>query len=180
MSSDKIDLILEKLERIEKKVDSIIDDSTGERLEAEESLEEISQLDNRKKLEEVKEQFRVEIEKEQAKKEEKERKRIKEFLENKEQTSVVSNDKLPEIWANLLEIFKSEISAPSFQTWFLPLEPVGFIEDKLVVKTQNEFTRDWLEDRYLELLEKAIYELTDEEIEFEFVTVDSKVIKDLI
>ena len=34
------------------------------------------------------------------------------------------------------------------------------------------FTQDWLENRYLGLLEKTIYELTEKEIEFEFVTVN--------
>ncbi|MGM0501766.1 MAG: hypothetical protein ACQERJ_04505 [Bacillota bacterium] len=172
MSLDKIDLILEKLERIEKKVDSIINNSPEERVGIEEeSLEDISQPNNQKELEKVREELKTEVEKERA---ELEAKEVKEFLENKEQSPLISSDELPEIWANLLKEIKEQVSYKDFD-WFLKLKPITFIGDILVIEA-GALVQTSIET---ELLEKVIYELTGKEIKVKFDTLDSKLIKAL-
>ncbi|WP_018249095.1 DnaA N-terminal domain-containing protein [Orenia marismortui] len=174
MKSDKINLILEKIEKIESRLDSIEGELRGE------GEKEVSQSDNSIKLEEIKKEFRKEFQQEKSELKEREIEKLKTFLENKAKDSVIPNKKIPELWGDLMEVFKSEMSTSSFETWFSTLEPVAFVEDTLIVSVKNEFAQDWIETKFLRLLEKTTYQLTDKKIKFKFVTLDSDVVRRLI
>lgn len=180
MNSDKLDLILDKLEKIEKKVDSIRDESPEEKLGIkEENSEGTSQPVNKKELEQVKEQFKEEVERERAKFKQERRKLFRKKLKTEEQNLVISNENLPKTWASLLRGVNKEISPSIFESHFLSLTPIAFVENTLVVEVPNKIRQEWLEDYYLDLLEVAIHELTGEEIKFKFGTPDSEIVKGL-
>jgi len=166
MSWDKLNLILEKLEGIAERLDNI---EAGLKPKEEVSITEIGQSDNREKIKEIKKQFQEEIELKKAQKEKREQKKLKQLLDASKDSLIISNERLPEIWSNILEILKDSIAEPSLETWFLKIEPIKFMGDRLIIKTPNEFTKDWLETRYLDMLERIIYQLTDEEIRFKFI-----------
>ncbi|WP_394187101.1 DnaA ATPase domain-containing protein [Metabacillus halosaccharovorans] len=64
-------------------------------------------------------------------------------------------------WADILEVLKKNMSAPSFETWFN--STTAKIENHTWnVIAVNEFSRDWLESRYLLDIENAIYQVTGE------------------
>ena len=62
------------------------------------------------------------------------------------------------IWAQVLEVVRSELNTPTFKTWFENTVPVEVADGRLVVAVQNEFAREWLESRYSGLLRAALSE----------------------
>ncbi|WP_449620718.1 DnaA N-terminal domain-containing protein [Robertmurraya sp. Marseille-Q9965] len=56
-----------------------------------------------------------------------------------------------ECWTQILHIISDKISKPSFDTWFKGTKGI-IVENKITVICNNEFQRDWLEERYRELI----------------------------
>ncbi|HEO8420506.1 TPA: hypothetical protein VBX77_002532 [Yersinia enterocolitica] len=56
-----------------------------------------------------------------------------------------------QIWKEVLQLISTQISMPSFETWLK--NTTCSIENNLVtVYCENEFQRDWLEERYTSLM----------------------------
>ena len=62
------------------------------------------------------------------------------------------------IWNDCLEIIRENTRPQSYKTWFEPIIPVGYKEDKniLVIQVPSNFFYEWLEDQYISLLRLAI------------------------
>jgi chromosomal replication initiator protein len=72
-----------------------------------------------------------------------------------------SQEELEHIWQETLNKIKEKLSNPSFRTWFSNTSPLKVTKnDKLIIKVPNDFIKDWIETRYIELIEEIIYELT--------------------
>ncbi len=78
-----------------------------------------------------------------------------------------------QVWNETLEVVRSELNTPTFKTWFEHTEPVGLIEDTLVVSVPNDFARDWLESRYAGLLTSALTQVTGEPLKVRFQVVST-------
>ncbi|WP_240675954.1 DnaA N-terminal domain-containing protein [Ammoniphilus sp. CFH 90114] len=66
------------------------------------------------------------------------------------------------LWSDVLGLLKDRMSKPAFETWFK--ETKAMIEgNNWIIITPNEFSRDWLESRYLSEIKEAIYSTTKEE-----------------
>jgi chromosomal replication initiator protein len=74
------------------------------------------------------------------------------------------------LWNQVLERIKKKISKPSFETWMKATKAHALKGDTLTVIAPNEFNRDWLEDRYADLIADLLFELTGEELEAKFIT----------
>ncbi|ACL68764.1 chromosomal replication initiator protein DnaA [Halothermothrix orenii] len=72
-----------------------------------------------------------------------------------------SQDELNHIWQETLSKIKEKLSNPSFRTWFSDTEAHSLVNNQLIVKVPNDFIKDWLESRYLELIEEVIKNLTN-------------------
>ena len=70
----------------------------------------------------------------------------------------------------LLDKMREKISKPSFETWMKATKAYTLKGDILTVIAPNEFNRDWLEDRYSDLIADLLFELTGEELEAKFIT----------
>jgi len=77
--------------------------------------------------------------------------------------------KLKEDWQKTLDILKSELSKPSFETWLKTTKVVTRYDNTLVVAVPNEFAKDWLESRYVTLIKNSLHQVTGEELELEFI-----------
>ncbi len=78
---------------------------------------------------------------------------------------------LDKVWEKTLDTIKEQLSNPSFKTWFSDTSPLELTsEGVLKLKVPNDFIKDWIESRYTELIIKTIAELTDTEVELEFLT----------
>ncbi|QQK74159.1 chromosomal replication initiator protein DnaA [Salicibibacter cibarius] len=67
---------------------------------------------------------------------------------------------LAELWAKTLNTIKNKVSKPSYETWLKSTEPIKLENDTFFVAAPNEFAKDWLEDRYAEVLANTLQDIT--------------------
>ena len=79
------------------------------------------------------------------------------------------------LWRDVLDLLKDRMSRPSFETW-LKSTTARIESDKWLIIAPNQFTRDWLESRYLSVIEEAIFSIT-KEVPQVIVVTDTKVIE---
>lgn len=78
-------------------------------------------------------------------------------------------ENIEELWENTLEAIKEKVSKPSFDTWLKNTKADQLTDDTLIVSAPNEFARDWLENRYTNLVSEAIFEVTGAKLKTKFV-----------
>ena len=76
---------------------------------------------------------------------------------------------LQHVWANSLELIKSELTEVSFNTWLGSIEPINIGEDFIVLSTPNDFNKQILEDRYLILIKNAVKQVTKKNYQIKLV-----------
>jgi len=76
---------------------------------------------------------------------------------------------LYEIWENMLDIIKGELSQISFSTWLSQIEPVTITNDVLILRVPNEFLKGILEARYYPLFFNVLKYITSKEMEVKFI-----------
>ncbi|RAL23413.1 chromosomal replication initiator protein DnaA [Thermoflavimicrobium daqui] len=74
-----------------------------------------------------------------------------------------------ELWAKTLKVLQEQVSKPSFETWFKATEATDFQNNTLTVTTPNEFSRDWLESRYANMIRSTLQAMTGTNIKIKFV-----------
>ncbi|MFT9849408.1 chromosomal replication initiator protein DnaA [Aneurinibacillus sp. REN35] len=74
-----------------------------------------------------------------------------------------------ELWDTTLSHIQTRISKPSFETWLKSTKATSIDDNTLLITAPNEFTRDWLESRYSELILETLYEVTGKVITIKFV-----------
>lgn len=63
-----------------------------------------------------------------------------------------------DLWNRCLSSIKGQISADSFNTWFLPIKPLRFDNQVLTIEVPSQFFYEYLEEHFLNMLKKAIRE----------------------
>lgn len=63
------------------------------------------------------------------------------------------------LWNRCLEIIKDNVPESAFKTWFLPIVPLEYKEETLVLQVPTQFFYEFLEDKYIHLLKNAIYKV---------------------
>ncbi|MFW6268540.1 MAG: chromosomal replication initiator protein DnaA [Bacillota bacterium] len=73
-----------------------------------------------------------------------------------------SQEELEHIWQESLNKIKEKLSNPSFRTWFANTSPLKINKNnELIIKVPNDFIKDWIETRYIDMIEEVIHELTN-------------------
>ena len=72
-------------------------------------------------------------------------------------------------WEAILSIIELETSSVSFNTWFKDTELINIEETELVVSVKNEFTKEILNTRYLELIRNSALQVLNKEYAIKFV-----------
>ncbi len=67
---------------------------------------------------------------------------------------------LESVWEQSLGLVKNQLSTQTFKTWFDRTRPVSVSGEVVTIATPNLFTKEWLEDRYIPIIQKAISEIT--------------------
>lgn len=86
-------------------------------------------------------------------------------------------------WEAILSIIELETSSVSFNTWFKETELLDIEDTTLVVSIKNEFTKEILNTRYLELLRNSALQVFNKDYAIKFVlpneqtALDQKAIK---
>ncbi len=65
---------------------------------------------------------------------------------------------LPEkLWSKCLEVIKDNLSDASFNTWFVPIVPLQYENNVLVLQVPSQFFVEYIEEKYIDLLRETIY-----------------------
>lgn len=75
-----------------------------------------------------------------------------------------------DLWAQLLEKLQKNISKPSFETWLKPTEAIALSDNLLTIAAPNNFSRDWLESRYADIIRDHLKEITNQSIGVKFIS----------
>ncbi|MBN1754599.1 chromosomal replication initiator protein DnaA [bacterium] len=62
-------------------------------------------------------------------------------------------------WEICLDEIKSQINRQSFKTWFRSTEIVHLDTERLTIKLKDQFTADWIEQHYFEILQAAVQKI---------------------
>ncbi|WP_281268202.1 DnaA N-terminal domain-containing protein, partial [Tissierella praeacuta] len=76
---------------------------------------------------------------------------------------------LDNIWNEVLNLIKVELTEVSFNTWLKTIEPISISSGKVVLAAPNEFTKGILVGRYLNLIKNAFSHVTEEEFDIQFI-----------
>lgn len=74
-----------------------------------------------------------------------------------------------EIWSEVLESLSGVISEPSFNAWLRDTYLVKETEDTLFVSATNSFSRDWLDERYTNMVTNVLRDIRCKEYDVKFV-----------
>ena len=79
-------------------------------------------------------------------------------------------DYLQDIWAKALDVLEKELEVISFNTWIKPTTAVKIDGRDLILKAENEFSKEFLEGRYLNLIKNAIIQVSNTEYNIMIIT----------
>ncbi|NLZ92859.1 MAG: chromosomal replication initiator protein DnaA [Firmicutes bacterium] len=78
---------------------------------------------------------------------------------------------LLDIWQATLDEIEKKMSKPSFETWLKTTKPVSINDEALIISVPNDFTRDWLQGRYADLIQDTLQDVIgDHNLQVHFVT----------
>ncbi len=77
-------------------------------------------------------------------------------------------------WEKALDIISLEISRPGFETWIKTLKPLGVEGEKFILQTPNRFSKEWLQEHYVELIEEVLRKTSQREWKIELFTEDNE------
>lgn len=72
-------------------------------------------------------------------------------------------------WESILSIIELETSSVSFNTWFKETELLNIEDATLIVSVKNEFTKEILNTRYLELIRNSALQVLNKEYAIKFI-----------
>ena len=78
-------------------------------------------------------------------------------------------ENISDLWNKALSQIEKKISKPSFDTWLKSTKAHSLQGDTLTITAPNEFARDWLEERYSQLIGGILYEITGEDLAVKFI-----------
>ena len=80
-----------------------------------------------------------------------------------------------ELWNEILKKMKEKISKPSFETWLKHTEARDLQDDTFFVSVPNEFTKNWLDQRYTQVISSLLHEVTGAKLQVKFIIPDDQV-----
>ncbi|SDC40257.1 chromosomal replication initiator protein DnaA [Pelagirhabdus alkalitolerans] len=83
-------------------------------------------------------------------------------------------ENIEELWDSTLAAIKEKVSKPSFDTWLKSTKADRIKDDTLIITAPTEFARDWLENRYSQLISEAIYDVTGAKLKTKFVIPETE------
>ena len=79
------------------------------------------------------------------------------------------------LWDKTLQLIKGELSPPSFNAFFKQIVPLKIYLNDFILLVPNEFTKSILEDRYLNLIESSVNQLSLKKYNIKFVLNEKEV-----
>jgi len=73
------------------------------------------------------------------------------------------------IWNQTLLLIEERISGPSFETWLKETEAIDVQGDTVVVSVPSDFVKEWLDNRYAQLIKDVLLEVTGNPLDVKFI-----------
>jgi chromosomal replication initiator protein len=73
------------------------------------------------------------------------------------------------LWEKISERVRDSLGQVGYETWICPLSFVGLKGKTATVEAPNRFFRDWVQDRYFEVLHKSLAAEAGEELELKII-----------
>jgi chromosomal replication initiator protein len=67
------------------------------------------------------------------------------------------------LWTEVSNRLRDTLNESTFTTWFADTEPIELSGERFVLAVPNDFTRTWIEDHFLDLIQAAIRETLESE-----------------
>jgi len=80
------------------------------------------------------------------------------------------NGEINSIWQNILTDIKSNINLPTYKTWFESINPQSLKKNTLTVSVASSFAKEWLESRYLSLLNNSTKKIAGDNCKIKIIT----------
>lgn len=78
------------------------------------------------------------------------------------------------IWKDCLEIIKNSVSPLSYNTWFLPIEPIELTDSTLKIQVPSNIFVDWIEGHFNLTINKAVTSVLGENGKLVYLIADDK------
>ena len=78
------------------------------------------------------------------------------------------------VWNTCLKAISEEVNERSFKTWFEPIVPVRLANSILTIQVPSQFFYEWLEEHYVGMLKKAIFNELGNEGRLEYSIIVDK------
>jgi chromosomal replication initiator protein len=62
-----------------------------------------------------------------------------------------------QLWERCLKVIRDNINEASFKTWFEPIIPLQYENNRFVVQVPSQFFVEYIEKKYIDLLRRTIY-----------------------
>lgn len=73
-----------------------------------------------------------------------------------------------QVWRLTLDQLRLKLTKSVFDTWLRQTYVLTYRQDRLVIGVQNDYAKDWLENRLIEIIERALTNVVGEPIAVEF------------
>jgi chromosomal replication initiator protein len=60
------------------------------------------------------------------------------------------------VWQKAVERIRESLGSIGYETWIAPLKFIGLHDHTVVIEAPNRFFKDWVKERYLELMQQAL------------------------
>lgn len=74
------------------------------------------------------------------------------------------------LWSKVLHSIKEDIDPGSFDIWFSMLTFYSFRNDSIYIKVPNSLTKEWIESRYLDIIQNKLNRFTNSNLSLCFIT----------
>lgn len=76
-------------------------------------------------------------------------------------------------WKLCLNLIEKEVPWQTFQTWFVPLNPITYIDETLTLRVSSRFVSEWLESHFSKILKKIVKSVFGEKAQIEYLITPS-------
>lgn len=87
---------------------------------------------------------------------------------------MIENKQVVALWQHCLSFIKDNVSPTAFKTWFEPIVPLKYEENALTIGVPSPFFYEYLEEKYVSLLQAAIYKEIGEGTELMYSILTDK------
>jgi len=77
-------------------------------------------------------------------------------------------------WKQCLRIIKENVPAISYNTWFVPIKPIEYIDSILKIQVPNNFFIEWIDEHYNTLINNVIHQVLGENGKLVYVIIEEK------